>query len=120
VAVTNGRLTSSRFPYLPVTIRLHAREDTVEALLDTGFDGHVVVPPSLVGDAQPPNGHLRWTLADGSAVLAPYYLGTIRVGALGPFPAVVTALGDEPLIGCGIAAHFSITLDHGRRLIVEP
>jgi hypothetical protein len=67
----------------------------------------------------PPRGHLRWTLADGSAVLAPYYLGTIRVGALGPFPALVTVLGDEPLIGREIVAHFTITLDHGERVIVE-
>jgi predicted aspartyl protease len=114
-----NRLISSRFPYLPITVRVEEREATVEALLDTGFDGHIVVPAALLTTGHPPRGHLSWTLADGSAVLAPYYLGTIRVGALGPFPALVTVLGDEPLIGRESATHFTITLDHGERVIVE-
>ena len=32
---------------------------------------------------------------------------------------VVITLGDEPLIGQGIIKHFSITLDHGKKVIVE-
>ena len=115
-----NRLISSRFPYLPITARIEEREATVEALFDTGFDGHIVVPQALIANGQPPRGHLRWTLADGSTVLAPYYLGTIRIGALGPFPALVTVLGDEPLMGREIAARFTITLDHGERVTVEP
>ncbi len=50
----------------------------------------------------------------------PYYLGRIRVGEFGPFPAVVIALGDEPVVGAGVAKHVMIILDHGRRVIVEP
>lgn len=115
--MTNGQLVSHRFPFIQITLRVQ-REETVEALLDTGFDGHVVVPLRLVSNGQA-NGHLRWTLADGSTVLAPYYLGTIQVGSMGPFPAVITALGDEPLIGREIASHFTITLDHSRRVVVE-
>lgn len=118
--MTTGQLVSPRFPFLPITIRIRQHEETVEALLDTGFDGHVVVPRSLVANGHPPNGHLQWTLADGSTVLAPYYLGTIRVGTFGPFSAMITALGDEPLIGREVAKHLTITLDHGRRVIVSP
>ena len=118
--MTPPRLESHHFPYLP--IRLHVRQRTVEleALLDTGFDGHLVVPPSVVANGQAPDGHASWTLADGSSVLAPYYLGTVEVGTLATFPVMVTALGDEPLVGCEFAQHFTITLDHGVRLIVEP
>ena len=118
--MTNGALTSLRFPFLPIRLRVRQQDERVDALLDTGFDGHVVVPSDFVAGDQPPNGHLSWTLADGSGVLAPYYVGTVEIGTFGPFPAVITALGDEVLIGCAVASHFSITLDHGSRVIVEP
>jgi hypothetical protein len=39
---------------------------------------------------------------------------------LGPFPAVVIVLGDEPLVGAGAAQHVTIVLDHGQRVIVQP
>jgi predicted aspartyl protease len=92
----------------------------VEALLDTGFDGDIVVPTGFVASRFHADGHLRWTLADGSSVLAAYYVGSVRLGKLGPFPALVTVLGNEALIGRGIVGHLTIVLDHGQRVIVEP
>jgi len=117
--MSNGRLVSTHFPYLPIQIEVHNREADAEALLDTGFDGDVAVPPDLATNGRP-DGHLRWTLADGSTILAPYFMGTVKVGNMGPFPCVVTALGDEPLVGRGVAEHVTITLDHGKTLTVEP
>jgi len=110
---------SERFPYMP--IHLESRGGTVdtEALLDTGFDGDVAVPSDLLTAGQT-DGHLRWTLADGSTILAPYYLGEVAVADMGPFPCLITALGDEPLVGRGVAEHFRITLDHGLTVAVEP
>jgi hypothetical protein len=64
---------------------------------------------------------MRWTLADGSTVLAPSYLGRVEVADLGDkgtFAAVISVLGDEPIIGRALANRFSITLDHGRQLIL--
>lgn len=90
----------------------------VDALLDTGFDGSVAVPPDVVSGASPDD-YLIWTLADGSQVLAAAFLGTARLGNLEPFPVLVTALGDEPLVGRGVSDRFKVTLDHGHRLIVE-
>jgi hypothetical protein len=88
-------------------------------LLDPGFDGDVAVPPGLVTDGRPPDGYSRWTLADGSTVLTPYYVGAIRLGGHGTFPAGVIVLGDEPLIGAGAAKHVTLILDHGRHVIVQ-
>ena len=115
----NQQLTSSRFPYLPV--RLHVLQQTYaeEALLDTGFDGGMAMPPNLA-EGQAPDWYQRWTLADGSQVLAPVYRGTVQVGAFQPIPALVIALGDEFLIGLGILNHFSVIFDHGERIIVNP
>jgi hypothetical protein len=39
---------------------------------------------------------------------------------LGPFPVVVTSLGDEPLIGRRLTDRFRVIEDHGARVIVEP
>jgi predicted aspartyl protease len=118
--MTNGRLLGQRFPYLPVSIDVHQRVANVDALLDTGFDGDVAVPDGLVTNGQAPDGHSRWTLADGSAVLVPYYLGTVELDGHGPFQAVIIVLGDEPLIGASAARHVTIILDHGQRVIVQP
>jgi predicted aspartyl protease len=61
------------FPYILLTVAIRNREERVEALLDTGFDGDIVIPPHLLTNGTPPESYLRWTLADGSTVMAPAY-----------------------------------------------
>ncbi len=93
----------------------------IEALVDTGFDGDVVLPLSTITAIDPPDGYLEWRLADASEVLAPYYLATAEiVGLQGSFAVVVSALGDEAMIGRSLIARFTVIFDHGQRLIVEP
>ena len=109
------------FPYLPVTITIRNRTETIEALLDTGFDGEIIIPSGLITNGKPPDSYMRWTLADGTTVLAPSYLGKVEIadfGDAGTFAAVISVLGDEPIIGRSLSNRFSITLDHGRRVIV--
>jgi hypothetical protein len=43
-----------------------------------------------------------------------------RDSQVAAFPGVITALGDEAIVGVGVASHFNIILDHGRRVVVEP
>lgn len=80
----------------------------------------MALPPEMVTNGGPPDGHQRWRLADGSTVTAPYYVGSIRLGTTELPLIVVTALGDEPIMGCGILTEFTVILDHAQRLIVEP
>lgn len=75
-------LISARFPYLPLTLTVGEQTATIEGLLDTGFDGAVVVPAHLVTNGSPPDSYLLWTLADGSLVQAPAYLGTAKARQL--------------------------------------
>ena len=112
--------TSARFPYFWVRIGLEGREQDVEALLDTGFDGDIVVPVGFISPGLQPDGQDTWALADGSIVRASFYYGTAAVGDLGPFRALVSMLGDEPIVGVGFIRNFAVTLDHGQRVIVEP
>jgi len=112
---------STHFPYLPLTVSIRKRQETIEALLDTGFDGGVVIPPHLITNSAPPDSYVRWTLADGSPVLAPAYLGMVKIGDLGnagTFATVISVLGDVPIIGRTLADRFKITLDHGRRVVL--
>lgn len=73
----------------------------MEALLDAGFDGDIAVPPDLVTNGEIPDEYLIWTLADGSEVLAPAFLGTARLSirAFSPTQFIKTVLphhADEP------------------------
>ena len=113
------QLTSSRFPFLP--IRLEVRQQTYEqeALLDTGFDGGMAVPPILLEGLEP-DWYQLWTLADGSQVPAPVYRGTLQLGDFQPTPVPVVALGDEYIIGLGILNHFAVLFDHGEKVVVNP
>lgn len=113
------RVVSAHFPFLPLTVTVRGQTETVEALVDTGFDGDVVIQGGLITDSQSPDGYLAWTLGDGSVAQAPAYLGTAQIGHFGPYDAVITVLGDEPIVGRSLTDRFSVTFDHGRRVIVE-
>ncbi len=114
------RVESDQFPYLRLTLAVANRTVQVDALLDTGFDGDVAVPPPLITDGEPPDEYRSWSLADGSVIVAPLYYGALRVGSFDPVPADIAAIGDEPLVGRGISDRYGVYLDHGQRLIIEP
>ncbi len=110
---------SSRFPYLSLDLQVRHRQEKLEVLLDTGFDGDIAIPKGMLTNGDVPDGLLPWKLADGSKIIASAYIGKVRIGQMTPLVVTVITLGDEPLIGQGIIKHFNITLDHGRRVIIE-
>ena len=114
----NQQLISSRFPYLP--IRLQVRQEIYEeqALLDTGFEGDMAVPQILF-EGQEPDWYQRWTLAEGSQIVAPVYRSTVQLGEFQPVSVLVIAMGEEYLIGLGVLIRFSILFDHGERIVVN-
>ncbi len=115
------RAAGLRFPYLHV--RVHV-DDMMkyegEALLDTGFDGRVLLPSRYLQDTGSSEWSDSWTLADGSKVIADSYPGVAELDGFEPVDIFVTKLGDDVLIGVEVIRHFSVILDHGRRVIVEP
>ena len=64
-------------------------------------------------------------MADGSEVMAPIFLGSICFPQLDENVAeivgvTVIVLGDQALIGQSVLRHFTLTLDHGKQVILEP
>jgi predicted aspartyl protease len=105
----SNKLTSSKYPFLPLTIhvRISSRKKmdiTTLVLIDTGFSGDIVVPATEELKQSPPDAFATWTMADGSEVMAPIFLGSIRFPQLDKDVAemvgvTVTVLGDQALIG---------------------
>jgi predicted aspartyl protease len=124
------KLISTTYPFLPLTlqVRLSKRKNVdldTQALIDTGFSGDIAVPVTEELRAYHADAYATWTMADGSEVMAPIFLATIRFPELAEDVAVlvgvtVTVLGDKPLICQSVLRHFRLTLDHGRQVILEP
>ena len=61
------RWVSQRFPYLPLQIQIGSVSRTIEALIDTGFDGDLLLPPAMLPvGLDPARTATEWRLADGS------------------------------------------------------
>lgn len=113
------KIISNNFPFIPIEITVRHRVEKIEALVDTGFEGDVVVPKGMLTNGDPPDTLLPWQLADGKVVLAPVYAGKIKLGKLSSFTVSVVTLGNEVMIGRGITDRFKVIFDHGRKIIVE-
>jgi predicted aspartyl protease len=90
-----------------------------------GFSGDVVIPVTEELKQFTPDAYATWSMADGSEVLTPIFLGTIRFPELDEDVAemvgvTVTVLGDQALIGQSVLKHFTLTFDHGKQVILEP
>lgn len=113
---------STNYPFLSVRVHIgHWRSET-SALIDTGFEGSLVVPLTALDQGLGnPDSSINWVLADGSIVETPVYIGDLEIFGLPPIPEiVVTVLGTDYILGRGIIDRYEVTLDHGERLIVRP
>lgn len=112
---------SFRFPYMPIQINVGGiMTYEGDALLDTGFTGEVILPSWYLPNDASLIGSTPLTLADGSSIRVPRYTAILTPGRLSPIRIEVSVLGSEAMIGVGVIQHFSVILDHGRRVIVEP
>ena len=124
------KLISHTYPFLPLTIHVRiSQRKTIDlqtqALIDTGFSGDIVVPATEAMKRYTPDAYATWTMADGSEVLAPIFIGSIHFPQLDEDVAemvgvTITVLGDAVLIGHSVLKRFTLTLDHGKHVILEP
>lgn len=114
-----SKIVSKNFPFITIVVTVRKRVEKVEALIDTGFEGDVVVPKGLLTNGDPPDTLLPWQLANETVVLAPVYAGRIKLGNIASFTVSVVTLGNEVMIGRGVTDRFKVIFDHGRKVIIE-
>lgn len=112
-------LISSHFPYLTVKVTVKQRVFDVEALLDTGFDGEIILPPGLATNGELPYWYVDCKLANESVVKISAFKCSLKLANKKINEVTALIMGDEPVIGREIIKHFKITLDHGRKIILE-
>lgn len=88
-------------------------------MLDTGFDGGIVIPKNLLNSSLEPVRFLPWSLADDSEVLLPVFAGLVQIANFPPLKTIIMPLGDEPLLGRNVMNNYKVIFDHGIKLIVE-
>lgn len=114
----NKTITSSRFPYLPIKVSTK-KDFELEALLDTGYDGGVILPPKLISNGEVSGWLVDCKLANDLIIEAPAYIGSVRIGNKKLNNITVLIMGDEPIVGLEIMKYFKVIFDHGRKVIVE-
>ncbi len=116
-----GTVTANREAIVPLLVVGPAGHEVIEAVLDTGFDGSLTLPPILVSRLQ-----LAWRqrgralLADGSASFFDIHEGGVDWD--GQLTRVaVDAVDSVPLIGMRLLEGFELTIQvraNGRVTIV--
>lgn len=114
-----SKIVSNNFPFIPIVVTVRKRVEKVETLIDTGFEGDIVVPKGLLTNGDPLDTVLPWQLADGRVIIAPVYAGKVKLGNIS-FAVSVITLGNEVMIGRGVTDRFKVIFDHGKKVIVEP
>lgn len=111
---------STDYPYLQVQVTVRSFTLSFRALLDTGFDGHLILPETLSAQLGSPDFMVTTRLADGTEKEFQAYHGGVEIVGLGVVHlARLTLLGDECLMGQGIIKRLKVTFDHGNQVLVE-
>ena len=111
-------IESRTYPFLPITLEIRNFHESVPAFVDTGFDGFLILPDRYFPQLGSPDFVGRWSLADGSFIEAAEFRGTVRIEGLRPLvQARITCLGAEVIFGRAVVDRFSVTFDHGQRII---
>lgn len=106
-----GRVSADRDVTIPLEIAsLNRQWRQTEAVIDTGFNGFLTLPPALVHTLRLPLvGNRRATLGDGSVVVLDVYLATVLWHDQEREVLVLQADSD-PLVGMSLLYGNRVTL----------
>lgn len=107
---------------ISVIFRLSEHSDVeVEYIIDTGFEGFLTLPPSLIADFELPYlARINANLANNSNVMTDVYLATVVWNGVERNVAVL-AMGHRPLVGTLLLedSHLSIDFCKGGTVLVD-
>lgn len=106
-----GIVTAEREAVVRLVLRGPAgREDVVDAVIDTGFDGSLTLPPPLIAMLQLPwRRRGRALLADGSESVFDIHEGVV-IWDSRPVRVAIDAADMVPLIGMSLLEGFELTI----------
>ncbi len=94
----------------------------VEAVIDTGFNGYLTLPPAVVADlGLPVVGEAEAVLADGGEAVFDVYGATVLWDGQPRF-VESGSVGIDPLVGMALldGHDLNIEVERGGRVVIEP
>jgi len=107
-----GHVTSTREAIIRFAVRAAgARQETIEAIIDTGFDGFLTLPTSVISALDLPfAGATKAALGDGSEVFLDAFEAVV-VWDNGERSVITLATGGKPLVGMAMLSGYRLALD---------
>ncbi len=107
-----GVVTADREAVIRLVVRgPSGREQAIEAVIDTGFDGSLSLPPSLIADLKLPwRRRGRALLADGSESVFDIHEGSVLWDGR-PVRVAIDAAEMVPLIGMSMLEGFELRIE---------
>lgn len=106
-----GRVSANREAIIELEIvRSNRRTETIEAVIDTGFDGYLTLPRNMVKRLKlQPAGNRRATLGDGNTVVLDVYLANV-LWHRNEREILVLQTEGGPLVGMSLLSGNRVTL----------
>ena len=106
-----GRVSANREAIIELEIvRSNRRNETIEAVIDTGFDGYLTLPRNIVKRLKlQPAGNRRATLGDGNTVVLDVYLAKV-LWHRNEWEILVLQTEGGPLVGMSLLDRNRVTL----------
>lgn len=109
--MTSGFLNSDAAPALSLEVRGPEGKKSVDAVIDTGFNGALTLPPDWI-DALglPQSGEESVSAADGRVIVVPLYVGSVLLNDQA-YEVDIAKAQTDPLAGTALFWGFSLYVE---------
>jgi clan AA aspartic protease len=116
-----GRVSDSSEAIIGLVVSGPEGEINIDAVIDTGFDGSLSLPPALISKlGLPIQGSARTVLGDGSRIVFDFYEATVVWDGQTRRVSVDEA-DTDPLVGMGLLYGYGLTVEvvEGGAVVIE-
>lgn len=109
--MTSGFLNSDGAPALSLAVRGPDGEQSFDAVIDTGFNGALTLPPDWIDSlGLPQSGEESVSLADGRVIVVPLYVGYVILDNQA-YEVDIAKARTDPLAGTALFRGFSLYVE---------